>query len=102
MDIAVAGVAVRRIPSNGQDERVHIALGAVAPVPMIARRAQEALQDGDESPAAMARAAAAAAEECSPIDDVRATAAYRRRLVEILVRRGLEAVHAGGGERVRR
>jgi carbon-monoxide dehydrogenase medium subunit len=102
MDNAVAGVAVRRIPSNGHAGRVHIALGAVAPVPMIARRAQEALQDGDGSPAAMARAAAAAAEECSPIDDVRASASYRRRLVEILVRRGLEAVHAGGGERVGR
>jgi carbon-monoxide dehydrogenase medium subunit len=36
------------------------------------------------------KAAALAAEEAKPIDDVRATATYRKKMVAVLVRRSLE------------
>ncbi|RLB54715.1 MAG: xanthine dehydrogenase family protein subunit M, partial [Deltaproteobacteria bacterium] len=43
-------------------------------------------------------AARAAAEDISPIDDVRASAAYRRRLVEVFVRRAVEGLCREAGE----
>jgi carbon-monoxide dehydrogenase medium subunit len=36
------------------------------------------------------KAAATAAEEAKPIDDVRATSAYRKKMVAVMVRRSLE------------
>ena len=95
MDIAVVGVAIGRGRANGNGRSICIALGAVAPIPMLARRAADAVSGSRLRPADVERAAEIAAEECSPIDDVRASAAYRRRIVSVLVRRGLEAVSAG-------
>ena len=95
MDIAVVGVAIGRGRANGNGRSICIALGAVAPIPMLARRAAGALNGARLQATDLARAAEIAAEECSPIDDVRASAAYRRRIVSVLVRRGLEAVSAG-------
>lgn len=97
MDLAVAGAAVRVAQPNGGAGEVAIALGAVAPVPMLALQAQQAIAAAGLSPQGIRRAASAAAEECSPIDDVRASAGYRRHLIEVLVRRGLESLLDGGG-----
>jgi CO/xanthine dehydrogenase FAD-binding subunit len=67
-------------------------LGAVAPTPLRARRT-EALLEGQAVDAALAqRAAACAAEEATPIDDVRASAWYRRELVHNIMRRMLDDV----------
>ena len=59
-----------------------IALGAVAPTVMRARRAEQSLAGKPASTANLQAAAAAAAAECSPISDVRASGAGRRLLVE--------------------
>ena len=80
-------------------ETVRIALGAVAPVPIRARAAEERLGGGAWSTADIAEAARLAADEARPIDDVRGTAAYRKRQAEILVRRCLERVAEGGEAR---
>jgi carbon-monoxide dehydrogenase medium subunit len=71
-----------------------IALGAVGPTPLRAPEAEAALAE-DASPASVKRAADLAAAAARPIDDIRATAAYRRAMVEVLTRRGIEAVLAG-------
>ena len=92
MDIAVVGVAVGVGKRDGNGRSVRIALGAVAPVPMLAHRAAQVVESGSFRQGEFGRAAQVAGEECSPIDDVRASAGYRRRIVEVLVRRGLEAV----------
>jgi len=92
MDIAVVGVAVRHVPANGNGGSVRIALGAVAPVPMLARKAAKVIEAEPLRPNAFSRAGELAGQECSPIDDIRASAGYRRRMVAVLVRRALEAV----------
>jgi CO/xanthine dehydrogenase FAD-binding subunit len=48
----------------------------------------------DASPDGVRRAADLAAAAAKPIDDIRASAAYRRAMVAVLVRRGIEAVLA--------
>lgn len=91
----VSAAAVR-----GQDGgTVRIALGAVAPVPIRARAAEERLGSGAWSAADIAEAARLAGEEARPIDDVRGSAAYRKRQAEILVRRCLKRVAEGGEAR---
>ncbi len=94
MDIAVVGVglAVEVKTSRREVSTARIVLGAVAPVPMRARRAEEELMGGPLTGERVDRAAKMAAEECKPIDDVRGSAWYRRRMVEVMVRRGLEAI----------
>ena len=73
-----------------------IALGAVGPRPFRTHKAEAALQHGRGAPdaAAIRTAAALAQEAAEPIDDLRATAAYRRAMVGVLVRRGIETTVA--------
>ncbi len=87
MDIAVVGAAVRMQLAGSVCREGRIVLGAVAPVPLRARRAEAELI-GPLTEKRIARAAKTAADECSPIDDVRGSAWYRRRMVEVLVKRG--------------
>jgi len=62
-------------------------LGAVAPRPIRAHAAEEALTGCALGPHLLAQAASLASEATRPIDDIRGSAAYRRRVVEVLVRR---------------
>lgn len=88
--ITVVGVAVTVRRSGGRCGKVRIALGSVAPAPMRATAA-EAILEGQELSADLVEAAAEAAERaCSPIDDVRASTGYRRKMVRVLVRRLLD------------
>jgi carbon-monoxide dehydrogenase medium subunit len=91
MDIAIASVAsqVTLEPASGKVEDVAIALGAVAPTPIRVPRAEETLRGREPTPDLLAKAGAMAKEECAPIDDIRGTAAYRRAMIEVLVRRTL-------------
>ncbi len=86
--VSVAFVALRA--RDGALRDVRIVLGAVAPVPLRARAA-EALLEGRVPDAALVEAAAAsAAGEARPIDDVRASAWYRTELVRNLTKRILD------------
>lgn len=87
--ISIVSVAMTVRLEQGKVERARIALGAVAPVAMRALEAESILQGEPLSDGAIAAAATAAAKEARPIDDFRAGGAYRRRMVETLVRRGL-------------
>jgi CO/xanthine dehydrogenase FAD-binding subunit len=68
-----------------------IALGSVGPTPLRAPEAEAALA-ADTSPEGVRRAAELAAAAARPIDDIRASAAYRRAMVAVLTRRGIESV----------
>jgi CO/xanthine dehydrogenase FAD-binding subunit len=82
-----AGVA---IDEDGGIECARISLGAVAPTPIRAVRAEHVLQGQTITAELLAEAAAVAAAEISPISDLRASGDYRRKLSEVLVRRALE------------
>jgi carbon-monoxide dehydrogenase medium subunit len=74
-------------------------MGAVSAVPYRAEAAAGALRGRAVGEGEIEAAAAAAREEARPIDDIRASADYRRRMCEVLVRRllrkalGLPAAH---------
>lgn len=92
MDIAIVSAASRVTldRNSGRIEDVAIALGAVAPTPLRALKAEEVLRGHEPTPELLAKAAQIAMGECSPIDDIRGTAAYRKAMVSVLVRRTLE------------
>jgi carbon-monoxide dehydrogenase medium subunit len=92
MDIAVVGVAVLVVPDGAKTsvQEARIGLGAVAPTPIRATKAEAMLRGKPlDSPLAL-QAAQAAASESSPITDQRSSAEYRRWIVEALTRRGLQ------------
>ncbi len=92
MDIAVVGVGLALqgySPYSQQAESVRVVLGAVAPVPVRAKLAEAELMTGPLSPDRIERAARLAVQASTPIDDVRGSAWYRRRMVESITRRGL-------------
>jgi CO/xanthine dehydrogenase FAD-binding subunit len=91
--ISVLSAAVRvECDEAGHCRQARIALGAVAPRPFRAHAAEDCLNGQTLTTAAIAEAAHLAAEAARPIDDIRGSAAYRRRLVEVTVRRLLTQV----------
>jgi CO/xanthine dehydrogenase FAD-binding subunit len=90
IDMAVVNVATSLTCKNNRCEAAGIALGSVAPIPFRAKKAEAVLAGADLSKDLIQKAAATAAAEAAPIDDVRATSAYRRKMVAILVRRSIE------------
>lgn len=90
-DLAVVNVAVR-VTLNDDDtcQEVRIALGAVAPVPLRARKAEAMLEGEKPREELLEKVAAQAAEEIKPISDVRSSAEYRKTLSQVLVTRALK------------
>jgi CO/xanthine dehydrogenase FAD-binding subunit len=99
MDIAVVGVAaLLSMDEAGRVAEARIALAAVAPTPIRARRAEAALVGRLPTDEVLEEAARLAREECSPISDVRGSAAFRRYLVGAMTKRMLqEALARAGG-----
>jgi carbon-monoxide dehydrogenase medium subunit len=89
MDLAGVGVAASVEAGDGVVTSARVALGAVAPVPMLAGEAAKAVEGTDLRPEALEEAGALAAAACSPITDARGTAEYRRQVVAVLTTRAL-------------
>ncbi len=86
--IAVVSVAVMvEADGHGRCRQAHIALGAVAPRPLRALTVEDHLKGKMLTAPIIAEAAHLAAEASNPIDDIRGSAAYRRQMVEVFVRR---------------
>ena len=90
IDMAIVNVATSVSCENGHCQTVRIALGSVGPIPFRAKKAESLLTGSEFNEDVIQQAAATAAEEAKPIDDVRATSAYRKKMVAVLVRRSLE------------
>jgi CO/xanthine dehydrogenase FAD-binding subunit len=93
-DLAIVSVAVFNFPDATLPSgyRFHVALGSVAPVPLRAPGAERILAHNPPGEETFALAAQKAEEAATPIDDVRASAAYRRAMVQALTLRGLRDV----------
>ena len=88
MDIAVAGAAVAlSLDASGTCIAARVAIGAVAPTALLVPAAADALIGTKLEEASLRRAGEAASAASSPITDKRGTAAYRRKVVAVLVRR---------------
>ena len=85
--ITVVGVAVALTVENGICAHARVALGAVAPFVKRARGAEALLTGQALTPASIEAAAQRAVQEVDPIDDIRASAGYRRHTVHALTRR---------------
>jgi CO/xanthine dehydrogenase FAD-binding subunit len=100
MEIAVVGAAA--LLSLDETDRVveaRVAITAVAPVCLRVPEAERSLVDQVASPASFEAAAQAAAAAARPIDDVRASAEYRRAMVAVITTRSLErALQRARGE----
>jgi len=86
LDLAFASVAAQlTFETDGYTVAgAHLALGAVGPTALVAVEAAEALVGHALTEERKSICAAIAAETCQPISDFRASADYRRQLVEVL------------------
>lgn len=91
MDLAYVGVAVAYDfePQKRTCAGVRIVLGAVAPTPIRAKRAETTVEGQALSESLAEKAGNIAAEEAKPISDVRSTADYRRAMVAAMTKRAL-------------
>lgn len=92
MDIAVVNVAAHlQLDEGGQTIRsARLAVGAVAPTPLLVTEAARVLEGAPATAASFARAAEAAQRAAQPITDMRGTREQRLHLVGVLTRRALE------------
>jgi carbon-monoxide dehydrogenase medium subunit len=94
MDLAIASVAVQLWHVNAHAQ-ARIALGAVAPTPLRALQSEALLAASPSADEETFRAVArCAAGESAPISDVRATASYRRDMIELFTYRALRQANA--------
>jgi len=94
LTISIASVGALLEIESGRIIEARIAAGSVAPTPLrltgVEKRLAGAVLDQD----VIAEASAAAAEEVTPISDVRASGDYRRQVVGELVERALRSATA--------
>lgn len=93
-DLSIVGVTAFGYPDSklSSGYRFRLALASVAPVPLVVSEVEKILGNQAVTPEALREAARLAGEICSPIDDVRGSARYRKEMVENLSARALTAV----------
>ena len=94
--ISIVNLGIVAVTDQASDKRtIRIALGSVGPKVFRARQAEALLSDCPVNDEQVRRAAKVAASECSPISDIRASAEYRRAMVEITVEKTFRELLGG-------
>ncbi len=88
-DISIVNAAASLLINDGVITKARLVVGAVAPVPLRARKAEEALVGQPPTEETLRQAAEIAREETRPISDQRASAYYRRRMSAVAALRAL-------------
>jgi CO/xanthine dehydrogenase FAD-binding subunit len=93
-DLSIVGVTALGHPDpNCQSGyRFRLALASVAPVPFVPAAAETYLADHPITPESLREAARLSGDACSPIDDVRGSAKYRKQMARNLSARALAEV----------
>jgi CO/xanthine dehydrogenase FAD-binding subunit len=93
-DLGLVNIAItlQREPGTNLYKKTAIAMGAVAPTPMRAKKAEAILNNNILTPDLIAKAAEEASKEATPISDFRASAEYRRSLVATMVAKGINTL----------
>jgi carbon-monoxide dehydrogenase medium subunit len=99
VDISAVGVGVMLAMNGDICEDAKIALGAVAPIPMRAIKAENIIKGGRISSDLQKKAGLEASQECAPITDVRATAEYRREMVAVLTIRAIDEANSRASQK---
>ena len=97
MDIAVVGVGVSLTLSRGVVKTARVAMGAVAPTPVLVPKAAKSIIGTKLDDAALEKMAAACSAACNPIDDKRGTIEYRTRVAGVLARRAVKIAYERAG-----
>jgi carbon-monoxide dehydrogenase medium subunit len=87
--VVSAGALVLR-DASGRCASARIAIGGVASGPLRAKATEAALRGQPLTAKAIAEAAAKAAEGSDPVEDIYASAEYRRHMATVLARRAIE------------
>ena len=87
LDISTISIGVAGNLKDGVLSNVRVAFGAVAPTPLRATATESALEGRHLDAATIEAAAVAARDEVNPIDDVRATAWYRKEMIHNITKR---------------
>ncbi len=92
LDISTISVGLGGVLKDGALTDVRVAFGAVAPVPLKATATEQAAEGKTLDEATINAIAAVAKDEVNPIDDVRATAWYRKEMIESSMKKVLRHV----------
>jgi carbon-monoxide dehydrogenase medium subunit len=90
--ISVVSVAVASEIRADRFGESRVALGAVAPTPILAKESSSELSGSSVNSATIETVSKLAAKESRPISDVRASADYRRHLVYVLTKRTINKI----------
>ena len=94
MDIAVVGAAVSlTLDSNLVIKSARVALGAVAPTPLLVPAAAQAIVGTKLNKAALNLLAQACCAACNPIDDKRGTMEFRTEVAGVLAQRAAKMAY---------
>lgn len=100
-DIAKVAAAAWVVRDGDTIVDARVALGSVAPTPLLAIEAAVSLRGRGVDAGLLAQAGRIAASESAPITDVRSTEAYRRDVVAVIVRDALtKAWSRSGGKEI--
>ena len=98
MDIAVVGAGVNLVlDNNSVVKSARVALGAVAPTPLLVPDAAKAIIGTKLNKAALTKLADACSAACSPIDDKRGTVEFRSEVAGVLARRAARIAYKRAG-----
>lgn len=78
---------------DGTIKKARIVMGSVGPTPLRAASAEAVLMGQKPDEALFLKAGEAARQDCTPIDDFRGAASYRKAMVGVLTKRTLDIAH---------
>lgn len=93
-DLSIVGITIFAYPDESLPSglRFKLALASVAPVPLVVTKVEQILGEKAITSERINDAAQAAMDACSPIDDVRSSAKYRKFMVRNLTRDAINAI----------